>query len=319
MTSTTSTTPKEITYNIREFCKEIDSSKDPHFVTVQPEPWCDVNECFNNVENHIQSHGGSIQYGWIIWEIPNIFLDAEFHAVWVNPSGDYIDITPKLDNERIILFLPDSQRVYENKLIENIRKPLIDNEFTRRLIKEEQMRFQLRRKHFKNGKVDVDALLEELEVINSKKVGRNEPCLCGSGKKYKKCCGEWIMWWIILGVLAVVAIAVVWFLSRVRSLPVFYATYDYMLKENGSKQAALRAAISVFVKRPPFNILMDDDIEALIRVFAPLPYPQVLGRIFLEVDKSGDASVLKDQTRMRKIAEELTRLAISQNWFGQTG
>jgi uncharacterized protein YecA (UPF0149 family) len=22
-----------------------------------------------------------------------------------------------------------------------------------------------------------------------KKVGRNEPCPCGSGKKYKKCCG----------------------------------------------------------------------------------------------------------------------------------
>ena len=127
------------------------------------------------------------------------------------------------------------------------------------------------------------------------------------------------MWWIILGVLAVVAIVVVWFLSRVRSLPVFYATYDYMLKENGSKESALRAAISVFVKRPPFNILMDDDIEALIRVFAPLPYPQVLGRIFLEVDKSGDASELKDQTRMRKIAEELTRLAISQSWFDQSG
>jgi preprotein translocase subunit SecA len=26
-------------------------------------------------------------------------------------------------------------------------------------------------------------------VINSAKVGRNEPCPCGSGKKYKKCCG----------------------------------------------------------------------------------------------------------------------------------
>ncbi|WP_420808763.1 SEC-C metal-binding domain-containing protein [Bacillus salacetis] len=22
------------------------------------------------------------------------------------------------------------------------------------------------------------------------KVGRNEPCPCGSGKKYKKCCGR---------------------------------------------------------------------------------------------------------------------------------
>jgi SWIM/SEC-C metal-binding protein len=23
-----------------------------------------------------------------------------------------------------------------------------------------------------------------------KKIGRNEPCPCGSGKKYKKCCGR---------------------------------------------------------------------------------------------------------------------------------
>jgi preprotein translocase subunit SecA len=23
-----------------------------------------------------------------------------------------------------------------------------------------------------------------------KKVGRNDPCTCGSGKKYKKCCGK---------------------------------------------------------------------------------------------------------------------------------
>ena len=28
------------------------------------------------------------------------------------------------------------------------------------------------------------------QPINSeKKVGRNDPCICGSGKKYKKCCG----------------------------------------------------------------------------------------------------------------------------------
>lgn len=26
-------------------------------------------------------------------------------------------------------------------------------------------------------------------VINGPKVGRNDPCPCGSGKKYKKCCG----------------------------------------------------------------------------------------------------------------------------------
>ncbi|MEF9437218.1 MAG: SEC-C domain-containing protein, partial [Candidatus Mariimomonas ferrooxydans] len=26
-------------------------------------------------------------------------------------------------------------------------------------------------------------------VVKDKKIGRNDPCICGSGKKYKKCCG----------------------------------------------------------------------------------------------------------------------------------
>jgi uncharacterized protein YecA (UPF0149 family) len=27
-------------------------------------------------------------------------------------------------------------------------------------------------------------------IIAEPKIGRNEPCPCGSGKKYKKCCGK---------------------------------------------------------------------------------------------------------------------------------
>lgn len=26
-------------------------------------------------------------------------------------------------------------------------------------------------------------------IVKEKKIGRNDPCPCGSGKKYKKCCG----------------------------------------------------------------------------------------------------------------------------------
>jgi len=26
-------------------------------------------------------------------------------------------------------------------------------------------------------------------IIQRRKVGRNDPCPCGSGRKYKKCCG----------------------------------------------------------------------------------------------------------------------------------
>lgn len=27
-------------------------------------------------------------------------------------------------------------------------------------------------------------------IVNAPQIGRNDPCLCGSGKKYKTCCGK---------------------------------------------------------------------------------------------------------------------------------
>jgi SWIM/SEC-C metal-binding protein len=37
---------------------------------------------------------------------------------------------------------------------------------------------------------DLEILLNPPKtVVAEKKVGRNDPCICGSGKKYKKCCG----------------------------------------------------------------------------------------------------------------------------------
>jgi SWIM/SEC-C metal-binding protein len=38
---------------------------------------------------------------------------------------------------------------------------------------------------------DLEMLLNPPQtMIAEKKVGRNTPCPCGSGKKYKKCCGQ---------------------------------------------------------------------------------------------------------------------------------
>ena len=31
---------------------------------------------------------------------------------------------------------------------------------------------------------------EKPQPARAQKVGRNDPCPCGSGKKYKKCCGR---------------------------------------------------------------------------------------------------------------------------------
>ena len=44
----------------------------------------------------------------------------------------------------------------------------------------------------KEIKIDIERKLKENGFAQSesegKKLGRNEPCHCGSGKKYKKCC-----------------------------------------------------------------------------------------------------------------------------------
>jgi len=41
-----------------------------------------------------------------------------------------------------------------------------------------------------NSDANVDLVKERIKDENGKKVGRNDPCPCGSGKKFKKCCGK---------------------------------------------------------------------------------------------------------------------------------
>ena len=35
-----------------------------------------------------------------------------------------------------------------------------------------------------------DKILKDSAHYNGDKIGRNDPCPCGSGKKYKRCCGR---------------------------------------------------------------------------------------------------------------------------------
>ena len=52
-----------------------------------------MGRCYVNVAAFCQRNGGEIQFGWIIWELPGIYLTAEHHAVveterW-NAAGHY--------------------------------------------------------------------------------------------------------------------------------------------------------------------------------------------------------------------------------------
>jgi preprotein translocase subunit SecA len=45
------------------------------------------------------------------------------------------------------------------------------------------------RQAFKQPQANARVKAKSSKIVNNAKVGRNDPCPCGSGKKYKKCCG----------------------------------------------------------------------------------------------------------------------------------
>lgn len=74
-----------------------------------------LGDCHNNVIAQVALRGGEHVYGWIVW-VANKIFDFEFHSVWRSPEGKLIDITPRRDGEKQILFLPDSARTNDGRL-----------------------------------------------------------------------------------------------------------------------------------------------------------------------------------------------------------
>jgi hypothetical protein len=131
------TTPAEVTAEIRQFCETIDATSAPIYVDVTPAPAAKCDFCFDNVQYHAATCGGSIQFGWIIWHNGLGFLTACFHAVWRTPDEILRDITPQKDGEKRILFLPDSKRSFDfqtRRRIHNHYMGLIDDPDLRNLL-----------------------------------------------------------------------------------------------------------------------------------------------------------------------------------------
>ena len=74
-------------------------------------------------------------------------------------------------------------------MIESIREDTVKMMFTIRLRTNEEPKREQVAKPAQESRGESDGTLEN-RPRTVKKVGRNDPCPCGSGKKYKKCCGR---------------------------------------------------------------------------------------------------------------------------------
>ena len=104
-------TPRKVTGSIRRFLETLLPAAKASFLPLTPvSPDYRARYCLNNCEAESSRSGDPIVFGWMIWESRKQgFIEAEFHAV-LKRRGELIDITPRVDGERHILFAPDPSR-----------------------------------------------------------------------------------------------------------------------------------------------------------------------------------------------------------------
>jgi len=128
------TTPRRVTPAVKRFTKRLVADAIPDFVPVLAAPSAKVNAAFENVEDTIAVNGGEHAAGWLIWEMRNVLLKAERYTVWRSPEGDLIDVSPKPDGERRILFL-ESPEPWDGSRVCPVAFALLDDEPVKKYIK----------------------------------------------------------------------------------------------------------------------------------------------------------------------------------------
>jgi len=99
------------------------------------------------------------------------FLDG------INESLKVENPIETMDEDTVVSLAFDKEKLYKNMVAAKADWLYGLEQWNALLSEEEQKRLYKEQK-------------ESTTVRKEKKVGRNDPCPCGSGKKYKKCCGK---------------------------------------------------------------------------------------------------------------------------------
>lgn len=191
------TTPRRVSPEIKSLANRLVPGGMPTFVPLLSGVRRVKDDCFENVRAQVVEAGGEIVYGWRFWEWPNVFLEAEFHAVW-RSAGEFHDLSPVPAGALRVLFLEDPAKLYDGRQVDNSRLALSDDPLVREFIRVAEQIFEVMNAGELAYRVGVISLpAEEIEPLwarrqellkrlVAKNTGRNDPCPCGRGPKVQK-------------------------------------------------------------------------------------------------------------------------------------
>ncbi len=153
-------------------------------------PFAKPLECYDNVKYFVTKKKGTQQLGWIIWlDSLKRVIKAEAHSVLRDYNGNLIDVTPQSDdNDKTILFIPDNNLIDDGRMILSRYLALRNTKDVLNFIQLAKCDDEMKQAMYDKRLQMSNSSLTNFS-LQKKKIGRNEPCTCGSGKKFKKCCG----------------------------------------------------------------------------------------------------------------------------------
>lgn len=89
----------------------------------------------------------------------------------------------------VIEYKRESGEIFDG-MIDNIKEEVAKKVMIVRLKSEEQIRREQQARITDASLAGAEGKKKPVVTAKSQKVGRNDPCPCGSGKKYKHCCGQ---------------------------------------------------------------------------------------------------------------------------------
>jgi hypothetical protein len=206
LTKSFTTTPRKISSAVLKLCQEINPDAEPVFVPERPHKDAAPLQCFYNIEELIKREGGSIVYGWAIWEWHRVFIEAEHHAVW-EKDGEWIDITPKEHRARKILFLPDPEATYDftgNQRRINKKRSLgrfasvdkfieVTDEFQSWVERHSVgLEVHVAPNEYEAHQVAMQEAMITVILDAAYETKPRDRCICASGKEFRKCCSKLI-------------------------------------------------------------------------------------------------------------------------------